>query len=399
MRIKPEYISIIIFIAVYQLEVIIIHNSWLLALFPLIALIYFVKNIKIRFKDSYKGILYALILIFIILEPAIAFKKIKLIFIINAIPNILLYSLILAFSFSMLFLVITRSNKKAAVRNIFLSSVIFALSSVPYSAYMDVKNLFSLILFELLFLILAGFLSEFIYYKSDFNFLLLFLFLFVFYFYSNLTILIYVSKYFQLVYSVIAISATLLIVQYTLKGNVYINKILKEKRKPRIKVNKRMEKGTVILIASMLAFAGIAYIINSEHYVVADPTGSMYPVIKPGSLLFVEPVNPKTVKIGDIIEFNAPWKNGVYYAHEIIRICYINGSEYVRTKGVANPSEDPMPVPLKNIVGIVVFNLPYAGYPIIYSKLTLAIIISILIVFISIPEKRRYKQHFKSRLK
>ena len=30
------------------------------------------------------------------------------------------------------------------------------------------------------------------------------------------------------------------------------------------------------------------------------------------------------------------------FAHQVIRICYIGGHEYFRTKGVANPSQDPV---------------------------------------------------------
>lgn len=88
-------------------------------------------------------------------------------------------------------------------------------------------------------------------------------------------------------------------------------------------------------------------------------SGSMEPAIKVGSLI----ISQKTTgyQAGDVITFkNAP-------APITHRIAEIKDSIYT-TKGDANDSADTEPVRQEQILGKVVFSLPFLGYPVGFAK-------------------------------
>lgn len=116
------------------------------------------------------------------------------------------------------------------------------------------------------------------------------------------------------------------------------------------------------------------------HTISSDPTPSMYPEITPGSLLFIKPASASDISSGDIIEFHAPWANGTLYAHEVVNITDENGQIYFTTRGINNPVNDPGLVPGKDLVGIVEMHIPYLGYPLIYGRVTAAVVMVLLII-------------------
>lgn len=123
----------------------------------------------------------------------------------------------------------------------------------------------------------------------------------------------------------------------------------------------------------VLIFAVLPAMMGTPHPLYSDPTGSMYPRIHPGSLLIVRGISPQSVKVGDIIVFNAPWEKGLTVAHMVIGMFVQNGTLYFITKGIANPVKDPSPVPAVNVLGIVIYAIPYLGYLFIYSALSLSV--------------------------
>ena len=89
-----------------------------------------------------------------------------------------------------------------------------------------------------------------------------------------------------------------------------------------------------------------------------DPvnTGSMEPVIPVGGLVVIKPVDPGTLKTGDIICFK--FSEGMSITHRIINIT----DEGFVTKGDANEDLDLWTVENEEVVGKVLFVIPFLGY-------------------------------------
>ena len=166
----------------------------------------------------------------------------------------------------------------------------------------------------------------------------------------------------------------------------------KEEKKP-------LPKKKIIITVVMICFAFLGsflvYIIlqislNSKTPVVVVISNSMVPNINKGDLLFVRGVDPEDIKNGtaedlegDIIVFDA---RGLWLGapnepivHRVIDKWETGGVWYFRTKGDANPSADPAPVPEDRVHGIVVGKIPFIGW----VKIVLAdsgLLIPILII-------------------
>jgi signal peptidase len=89
-------------------------------------------------------------------------------------------------------------------------------------------------------------------------------------------------------------------------------------------------------------------------------SGSMSPGIKVGSAVITQPVDTGDIEVGDIITFRSP-RNGEMITHRVIAIEGEN-IRYFQTKGDANEDPDPYTVPVANVEGRVIFDVPLLGY-------------------------------------
>jgi signal peptidase len=89
-----------------------------------------------------------------------------------------------------------------------------------------------------------------------------------------------------------------------------------------------------------------------------DPvyTGSMEPVIPVGGLVVIKPVDPGTLRTGDIICFK--FSEAISITHRIVKIT----NEGFLTKGDANENLDQWTVENEEVVGKVLFVIPFLGY-------------------------------------
>lgn len=93
-------------------------------------------------------------------------------------------------------------------------------------------------------------------------------------------------------------------------------------------------------------------------------SGSMEPELPVGSLIYVRPVDPTEVHVGDTITFRL--ESGTLVTHEVYEID-AKAHEF-RTHGIANVdsrgniSPDAAPVPWSSLVGSVVACVPLLGY-------------------------------------
>ena len=90
-------------------------------------------------------------------------------------------------------------------------------------------------------------------------------------------------------------------------------------------------------------------------------TGSMTPEIPVGSVVLVRPVDPGTLKVGDIATYQPKPGEPDYITHRITRIDTSTTSTAFTFKGDANRGADIEPVPAGAVRGKVWFHVPYLG--------------------------------------
>jgi len=111
------------------------------------------------------------------------------------------------------------------------------------------------------------------------------------------------------------------------------------------------------LIAILLIFSFLPIKGNTKLMIVQS--GSMEPTIKTGSVLIVKPVSDYVV--GDIITFQKKGER-VSTTHRIAGIKEENGNILYETKGDANGGFDREGPFKSEVIGKVLFSVPYIGY-------------------------------------
>lgn len=110
----------------------------------------------------------------------------------------------------------------------------------------------------------------------------------------------------------------------------------------------------VVIVALLLVGARLA---GLQVYSVLS--GSMEPTYHVGALIYVKPVDPSEVKVGDPITFVLN-EDLTVATHRVVSIDAENSHFY--TKGDANDAPDAAPVHFNNLLGTPVFTIPYLGY-------------------------------------
>ena len=89
--------------------------------------------------------------------------------------------------------------------------------------------------------------------------------------------------------------------------------------------------------------------------------GSMEPAIPLGSAIVVEPVDPRSLAVGDVVSLRSGPGRAIF-SHRVIRVVVRDGTTWVETKGDANASADPSLTPASQIIGRASTTIPNAGY-------------------------------------
>ena len=137
------------------------------------------------------------------------------------------------------------------------------------------------------------------------------------------------------------------------------------------------------LLIALLVIALAAVLISKLVFGVemkAVLTGSMEPELSVGSLLIIKPAEYEEIKVGDDITFVRD-KNLTLVTHRVIQ--KDDETQKITTQGIANNSPDN-PTSFKNVVGKVVFHIPFVGYFVIWTstvkgKIICGIIIAALV--------------------
>jgi signal peptidase len=147
----------------------------------------------------------------------------------------------------------------------------------------------------------------------------------------------------------------------------------------------------VVMVAILLIFSAFPIAGNYKIFVVQS--GSMAPAIKVGSIVVVKPA--EDYKIGDVITFGPYSKTKAPTTHRIYDIKVVNGQPVYITKGDANNAPDTREIAKRDILGKVLFSIPYLGYAVAFAKKPLGFVLIVIVpaVIIIVDEiKNIYKE-------
>ena len=133
-----------------------------------------------------------------------------------------------------------------------------------------------------------------------------------------------------------------------------------EASKPKyVGVKKAISISGYIVAILLMVFAGLSFSGNVKARIVL--TGSMAPSINVGDVIITVPITKKTPQIQDVVAYQAKRFNGekvAVFSHRIIGGDIENG---FIMKGDANKSPDPQKPKAADILGVVIFAIPFIG--------------------------------------
>lgn len=117
--------------------------------------------------------------------------------------------------------------------------------------------------------------------------------------------------------------------------------------------------------ALVVASSALPRLFGLQSMVVSS--GSMEPTIRTGDTVLIRPVDPGTIRSGDVITFRT-YATQRMVTHRVVDIKRIDGSTYFRTQGDANSSPDANLAPAGSVSGKVRLILPKAGYLVYFAS-------------------------------
>lgn len=122
--------------------------------------------------------------------------------------------------------------------------------------------------------------------------------------------------------------------------------------------------GLVLLVSLVGVFVATAVpqAVGTDHsYVVLSD--SMSPAIDAGAIVFVSEVPTDHISEGDVITYESGASGDAgRVTHRVVGVVDDGGDRRFRTKGDANEDPDSRLVSSSQVVGVVSFHVPYAGY-------------------------------------
>lgn len=144
---------------------------------------------------------------------------------------------------------------------------------------------------------------------------------------------------------------------------------------------KRLFKIIYYIIVGIIGLAALLLVISvfpitGNYKVMMVLSGSMEPSIGTGSLVIVKPAD--SYKIGDVITFQARG-DLESTTHRIEEIRVVGGVPLYTTKGDANNASDRTEVSGNDVIGKVLFHIPYLGYVVNFIQKPIGFLMAIII--------------------
>lgn len=131
----------------------------------------------------------------------------------------------------------------------------------------------------------------------------------------------------------------------------------------------------IVLIAVLLIVS--VFPITGNYKLMIVQSRSMAPAIKMGSIVVVKPVDD--YKIGDAITFGPYTRTKAPTTHRIYDIKVSGGVPSYITKGDANNAPDTREITKRDVLGKVLFSVPYLGFAVDFAKKPLGFALIIIV--------------------
>lgn len=114
-------------------------------------------------------------------------------------------------------------------------------------------------------------------------------------------------------------------------------------------------------------------------------SGSMKPLLEPGDIILIRTVNHRNIRVGDVVTYKI--KQSLLVTHRITHINKKSNELMFKTKGDANNVEDENVVSQSQLIGLMIFCIPYGGYIAQFIRtpfgITMLAFLSIVIIIVS----------------
>ena len=160
-----------------------------------------------------------------------------------------------------------------------------------------------------------------------------------------------------------------------------------------LKWNQRSEivkTGFVILIVvgvTLSSYGIFTIAMGTTTPLVVVESKSMIPNLDVGHLLILQARAPDEINLNDVIVFNAYYHDKPI-VHRVVEIQNVDGEYRYFTRGDNNTLRDPDYRVYEDIIGVVVFAIPYIGYVTLFlhQPYGLPIVLVIFIALLVLPE-------------
>ncbi|MFX1605084.1 MAG: signal peptidase I [Promethearchaeota archaeon] len=152
--------------------------------------------------------------------------------------------------------------------------------------------------------------------------------------------------------------------------------------------------GFFILLVAGATFGGYGVFMiamGTPSPLVVVTSESMVPTFEIGHLLVLQAQAPEDIIVGDIVVYKATWHTQAPVVHRVIQVEYVDGEYRYYTQGDANSIPDQGYRTYDDIIGVVVFAIPWIGNITLFLQTpgVLPIILVLLIILIMLPEVYR----------
>jgi len=151
-----------------------------------------------------------------------------------------------------------------------------------------------------------------------------------------------------------------------------------------------------IVVVALLLIVSV-FPITGNYKMMIVQSGSMEPAIKMGSIVMVKPVDD--YKINDVISFGEITRTKAPTTHRIYDMKVEGGEPIYITKGDVNNAPDTGEIKKEDIVGKVLFSVPFVGYAVDFAKkpMGFALIIIVPAAIIIFDEIKKIIQEIKKK--
>lgn len=133
--------------------------------------------------------------------------------------------------------------------------------------------------------------------------------------------------------------------------------------------------GCLIAVALLLVISVLP--ITGNFKILSVLSGSMEPTIHTGGIVAVKPKT--SYRVGEIITFSQNSKTQISTTHRIVAAKLEAGKQIYITQGDANNAPDMKTIGQNEILGKVLFSVPYLGYAIDFAKKPLGFMLIVVI--------------------